>query len=190
VNFSAREGHYTKPEGLTGEDRLASSLKKALIERAIGAEMTETWVTQRSLHVRGAPVVAVHRAEREPAVDEIGVSDLRTACCEQRRRAFQKVRPPVEAGKIADNRRLPDIDPSLALAGAMRGGASRHMLDASAAVRPSRGNTLAEGVRARIIARLCSALRRLASTQCASVHRPDSEAEPGPDMSAGAGLIA
>src|SRR5271165_4537288 len=33
--------NYTKPEDLTGEDGLFKQLKKALIERALGAELTE-----------------------------------------------------------------------------------------------------------------------------------------------------
>jgi putative transposase len=33
--------NYTKPEDLTGEDGLFRQLKKALIERALGAELTE-----------------------------------------------------------------------------------------------------------------------------------------------------
>ncbi len=32
--------NYRKPEGLTGEDRLFKQLKRALIERALGAELT------------------------------------------------------------------------------------------------------------------------------------------------------
>jgi transposase-like protein len=33
--------NYEKPEDLTGEDGLFKQLKKALIERALGAELTE-----------------------------------------------------------------------------------------------------------------------------------------------------
>jgi putative transposase len=33
--------NYTKPEDLTGENGLFKQLKKALIERALGAELTE-----------------------------------------------------------------------------------------------------------------------------------------------------
>jgi transposase-like protein len=33
--------NYEKPEGLTGDDGLFKQLKKALIERALGAELTE-----------------------------------------------------------------------------------------------------------------------------------------------------
>ena len=33
--------NYSKPEDLTGEDGLFKQLKKALIERALGAELTE-----------------------------------------------------------------------------------------------------------------------------------------------------
>ena len=33
--------NYTKPEDLTGEDGLLKQLKKALIERALGTELTE-----------------------------------------------------------------------------------------------------------------------------------------------------
>src|ERR1700739_855580 len=33
--------NYTKPEDLTGDDGLFKQLKKALIERALGAELTE-----------------------------------------------------------------------------------------------------------------------------------------------------
>ena len=37
--------NYTKPEDLTGEDGLFKQLKKALIERALGAELGRTSVT-------------------------------------------------------------------------------------------------------------------------------------------------
>jgi putative transposase len=33
--------NYTKPEDLTGDDGLFKQLKKALIERALGAELTD-----------------------------------------------------------------------------------------------------------------------------------------------------
>ena len=33
--------NYTRPEDLTGEDGLFKQLKKALIERALGAELSE-----------------------------------------------------------------------------------------------------------------------------------------------------
>ncbi len=39
--FSELFQNYSKPEDLTGEDGLFKQLKKALIERALGAELTE-----------------------------------------------------------------------------------------------------------------------------------------------------
>ncbi len=46
--------NYTKPEDLTGDDGFFKQLKKALIERALGAELTDHLGYQKGdLSVRG-----------------------------------------------------------------------------------------------------------------------------------------
>lgn len=47
--------NYSKPEDLTGENGLFKQLKKVLIERALGAELTEQAASSRSSSPRGRP---------------------------------------------------------------------------------------------------------------------------------------
>ncbi len=49
---------YEKPEDLTGDDGLFRRLKKALIERALGAELTDHLGYERGTRLAGAAATA------------------------------------------------------------------------------------------------------------------------------------
>ena len=59
--------NYTKPEDLTGENGLFKQLKKALIERALGAELTNTSATRGAIRPGEARATAATARVRRPS---------------------------------------------------------------------------------------------------------------------------
>ena len=55
---------YEKPEDLTGEDGLFKQLKKALIERALGAELTDHRTKRVTQPAAVAATAAMAQAQR------------------------------------------------------------------------------------------------------------------------------
>ncbi len=57
---------YEKPEDLLGEDGLFIQLKKALLERALGAELTHHSATRRAIGPAAAATIIVTAAIPRP----------------------------------------------------------------------------------------------------------------------------
>ena len=57
---------YGSPADLLGEEGLFRELKKRLLERALGAELSEHWGTRKAIRPAAAPAIAATAIRARP----------------------------------------------------------------------------------------------------------------------------